>query len=233
MKHSLNRTIIPSYLLDQLYQESQCPNLKSTLMHTNALMNKHNYDEDLNQLPHSFFSSTRPKANYERIIRDAKGQFEIPDHAHSKAPICYQINLALENQNIKPHIVHMPHEDYEIIMVEGNINYRDNAAKIVYDSIGHVRSFYKEVLGIDKMFGCDAHINAVIHFGDSFANAFWNSQAIYFGDGDNKYFNPFYNDIDVIAHELTHGLITFTTRFFIILSLVRLMNQLQISSASW
>ncbi|MEQ5126938.1 M4 family metallopeptidase [Providencia alcalifaciens] len=78
----------------------------------------------------------------------------------------------------------------------------------VFAAIGLIRSFLKEKLNIDQMFGCDADINAVIHYDKNYSNAFWNSQAIFFGDGDGTVFGPFYNDIDIIAHELAHGYIS-------------------------
>src|SRR5204863_3629678 len=36
-------------------------------------------------------------------------------------------------------------------------------------------------------------------------NAFWNGQQMVFGDGDGVIFNRFTRSIDVIGHELTHG----------------------------
>ncbi|GAB1441018.1 hypothetical protein MASR2M36_38030 [Providencia sp.] len=70
-----------------------------------------------------------------------------------------------------------------------------------------------EKLNIDHIVGCAADINAIIHYGTNYANAFWNSQAIFFGDGDGINFGPFYNDIDIIAHELSHGYISSKANF--------------------
>lgn len=43
-----------------------------------------------------------------------------------------------------------------------------------------------------------------IHFGQSFANAFWNGETVSLGDGDQWNFYPLTSP-DVIAHEFTHG----------------------------
>ncbi|CAD6445343.1 0e315afa-a40b-46f6-a4e7-968684a287d9 [Sclerotinia trifoliorum] len=43
-----------------------------------------------------------------------------------------------------------------------------------------------------------------------FNNAFWNGREISFGDGDGDLFTNFTDKIDIIAHELTHGVIQLT-----------------------
>jgi Zn-dependent metalloprotease len=48
-------------------------------------------------------------------------------------------------------------------------------------------------------------IDSTVHFGDGFSNAHWNGRQMIYGDGDGKYFRRFTSAIDVIAHELTHG----------------------------
>ena len=52
-----------------------------------------------------------------------------------------------------------------------------------------------------------------VHFREDpripFCNAFWDGTQMIFGDGDGKYFDSFTTDIDIVAHELTHGIIDF------------------------
>jgi len=48
-------------------------------------------------------------------------------------------------------------------------------------------------------------MNASVHFGNKYDNAFWNGQQMVFGDGDGTLFNRFTVSLDVIGHELTHG----------------------------
>lgn len=213
MSHILGRSYLPPYLVDQMYQGSPSSNMKSALLHANELMSKAYSIEDKELLKTLFINSARPGNNYERIIRDAEQNDEFPGHAHSDLPICSRSDLSLDDKIPNPNVLHMPHEDYQIIMKEGDIVAPSNAARIVYESVGKVRSFYKEKLGIDKLFGCDSQINAVIHYGKDYPNAFWNSQAIFFGDGDRLYTRAFYNDIDIIGHELSHAFVTFTTDF--------------------
>jgi Zn-dependent metalloprotease len=46
---------------------------------------------------------------------------------------------------------------------------------------------------------------ASVHFGKSYDNAYWDGERMVFGDGDGQLFNRFTIAIDVIGHELTHG----------------------------
>ena len=46
---------------------------------------------------------------------------------------------------------------------------------------------------------------ATVHFGDHYENAFWNGRQMVFGDGDGELFNRFTVSLDIIGHELAHG----------------------------
>ena len=48
-------------------------------------------------------------------------------------------------------------------------------------------------------------LDATVHYGADYDNAFWNGQQMVFGDGDGEIFNRFTIALDVIGHELTHG----------------------------
>ncbi|HHW4673486.1 MAG TPA: M4 family metallopeptidase, partial [Xylella fastidiosa subsp. pauca] len=43
-------------------------------------------------------------------------------------------------------------------------------------------------------------------YGKDYQNAFWNGHQMVFGDGDGEIFNRFTSAIDVVAHELSHGM---------------------------
>ena len=44
-----------------------------------------------------------------------------------------------------------------------------------------------------------------VHYGVKYMNAFWDGDEMTFGDGDGKIFVDFTKSLDVVAHELTHG----------------------------
>jgi Zn-dependent metalloprotease len=49
-------------------------------------------------------------------------------------------------------------------------------------------------------------LDATVHHRRNFNNAFWNGRQMVFGDGDGEIFQHFTKCLDVIAHELTHGI---------------------------
>ena len=53
-------------------------------------------------------------------------------------------------------------------------------------------------------------MEGVVHYGSKFNNAFWNGSRMMFGDGDGRLFKGFTKSLDVIGHELTHGVTEFT-----------------------
>ncbi|GAB4463544.1 MAG: M4 family metallopeptidase [Elainellaceae cyanobacterium] len=86
----------------------------------------------------------------------------------------------------------------------------DADVTIIHNYAGIVRDYFQNVMGrnsIDNL-GMDLILN--VHFGVRYLNAFWDGDEMTFGDGDGKIFTSFANSLDVVAHELTHGVIQFT-----------------------
>jgi bacillolysin len=55
--------------------------------------------------------------------------------------------------------------------------------------------------------GAGGSLAVVVHFGEGFANAFWDGSRAVFGDGDGVTVRrPLSSALDVVAHELVHGL---------------------------
>ena len=48
-------------------------------------------------------------------------------------------------------------------------------------------------------------LDATVHYGHLYDNAFWDGQQMVFGDGDGEVFERFTKSLSVIGHELTHG----------------------------
>ncbi len=48
-------------------------------------------------------------------------------------------------------------------------------------------------------------LDSTVHYGKDYDNAFWNGQEMVYGDGDGDLFRRFTVSLDVIGHELTHG----------------------------
>ncbi|HEX8406158.1 MAG TPA: M4 family metallopeptidase [Duganella sp.] len=82
----------------------------------------------------------------------------------------------------------------------------DVAVNQAYDGAGATYDFLREVLKRNSIDGKGARLDSTVHYQKNFNNAFWNGQQMVYGDGDGKLFLGFTGAIDVIAHELAHGL---------------------------
>lgn len=74
---------------------------------------------------------------------------------------------------------------------------------------GLVYDFYKTKLARNGINGQDAAIISTAHFGQNYANAFWDGNQMTYGDGDGVVLKSLAAGLDVIAHELTHGVTQF------------------------
>jgi Zn-dependent metalloprotease len=81
----------------------------------------------------------------------------------------------------------------------------DNSVNQAFNGLGATRQFYKDVHGRNSIDGRGLRLQGYVHRGTKYNNAFWDGQEMVFGDGDGKIFTDFTGSLDVIAHELTHG----------------------------
>ncbi len=86
----------------------------------------------------------------------------------------------------------------------------DPSVNRAFDGFGLTREFYAEVLGRNSIDDQGMRLDGYVHRGLRYNNAFWDGQAMVFGDGDGLVFTDFTGSIDVIAHELTHGVTEFS-----------------------
>jgi Zn-dependent metalloprotease len=94
---------------------------------------------------------------------------------------------------------------------EGDPATGDRAADEAYDGLGATYELYFEVFSRNSLDDKGMPLIASIHYGSQYDNAQWDGQQMLFGDGDGEYFNRFTLAIDVIGHELTHGVTQFTS----------------------
>jgi len=83
----------------------------------------------------------------------------------------------------------------------------DLAVNEAYDSTGATYDFYKEILGRNSVDGRGLKLESTVHSGRAPDNAFWNGSRMVFGDATvgGPFTGSFAGTIDVVAHELTHG----------------------------
>jgi Zn-dependent metalloprotease len=86
----------------------------------------------------------------------------------------------------------------------------DGSVNRAFDQLGTTRKFYSDVFARNSIDGFGMRLNGYVHYGRRFDNAFWDGQEMVFGDGDGRLFADFTLALDVVGHELTHG-VTQTT----------------------
>lgn len=88
---------------------------------------------------------------------------------------------------------------------EGQAPVGDVAVNEAYDGLGATFDFFAQAYDRNSIDDAGVALDATVHFGQDYNNAFWNSQQMVFGDGDGQLFNRFTASLDVIGHELAHG----------------------------
>jgi Zn-dependent metalloprotease len=82
---------------------------------------------------------------------------------------------------------------------------KDVAVNQAFDGAGATYDFYMQVLKRNSIDGKGLRLDSSVHYQKNFNNAFWDGRQMVYGDGDGKLFMNLTGAIDVIAHELTHG----------------------------
>ena len=81
----------------------------------------------------------------------------------------------------------------------------DAAVDEAFDGLGRTLDFYWSNFERNSIDDEGLPLDATVHYGDKYDNAFWDGRRMIFGDGDGELFNRFTIAVDIIGHELTHG----------------------------
>ncbi len=92
-----------------------------------------------------------------------------------------------------------------VVREEGDDPTGDDAVDEAYDGTGATFDMYWEQFDRDSIDGAGLPLRSTVHYGRDYDNAFWDGSQMIFGDGDGDVFNRFTIAVDVIGHELTHG----------------------------
>lgn len=93
----------------------------------------------------------------------------------------------------------------KLVRKEGDAATGDQDVNSAYDFAGVTRDFYKNVLNRNSIDGQGLDLILNVHYGVKYMNAYWDGDEMTFGDGDGTIFIGFDRSLDVVAHELTHG----------------------------
>jgi len=94
---------------------------------------------------------------------------------------------------------------------EGQPPTGDLATDEAYDGAGLTYDLYQNIYSRNSIDGSGLRMDSTVHYQKGYDNAFWNGSQMVYGDGDEdlppaqRLFNRFTISLDVIGHELTHG----------------------------
>ena len=91
------------------------------------------------------------------------------------------------------------------VRAEGEAATGDVAVTEAYDGLGSTWEMWSTAYGRDSLDGKGMPLLATVHYGRNYDNAFWDGSQMVFGDGDGVIFERFTQSLDVIGHELAHG----------------------------
>jgi len=105
-----------------------------------------------------------------------------------------------------------------VVRNEGDGPSADPAVNEAYDGSGVTYDLYHDIYQRNSIDDAGMRLDSTVHYQQGYDNAFWDGKQMVYGDGDEdlpveeRLFNRFTIAIDVIGHELTHGITQFEAR---------------------
>ena len=100
-----------------------------------------------------------------------------------------------------------------LVRGEGQDGGKDKNVDEAYDYSGVTYDFYDQVMKRNSVDDRGMRLDSSVHYredpSEEYDNAYWDGQQMVYGDGDGVYFDRFTKCLDVIGHELTHGVTQF------------------------
>lgn len=98
-----------------------------------------------------------------------------------------------------------------LVRSEGDHASSDPAINEAYDGSGITYDLFFDIFGRNSIDNKGLKLDSTVHFQKGYDNAFWDGKQMVYGDGDEdlpaaeRLFNRFTISLDIIGHELTHG----------------------------
>jgi hypothetical protein len=99
----------------------------------------------------------------------------------------------------------------KLVREEGSAPLGDPAVDEVYDALGITYGFFRAEFGRDSIDDRGMPLEAIVHYGVDYDNAFWNGRQMIFGDGDGKLFKRF-TGLDMVAKQFANGVVQATAK---------------------
>ncbi|MGM7680319.1 M4 family metallopeptidase [Microbacterium sp. A94] len=97
-----------------------------------------------------------------------------------------------------------------VVRSEGEAAVDDTTVNEAFDGLGATFELLLAAFERNSLDGLGARLDATVHYGIDYDNAFWDGERMVFGDGDGEVFQGFTGSLSVIGHELAHGVIQHT-----------------------
>lgn len=97
----------------------------------------------------------------------------------------------------------------KLVRSEGQDPSGNAAVDEAYDHSGITYDFYDQILNRNSLDNKGMTIVSSVNYGEEENNAYWDGHQMVYGNGDGKLFIRFTKSIEVVAHELTHGVVQF------------------------
>ncbi len=145
-----------------------------------------------------------------RAVRAFSGQMPAMMVSPSPARRKYRLVYDARGRDILPG---------RLVREEGEPKVADPAVNEAYDFSGDTFDFFHALFGRNSLDDAGMSLISSVHVGEAdgrdryqpMSNAFWDGSQMAYGDGDGKVFRGFTRSLDVVAHELAHGLQAFTS----------------------
>ncbi len=106
---------------------------------------------------------------------------------------------------IKTYTANNKNTETGTLVTSSTTTFTDKAAVSAHSYAEVVYNFYKNLFNRNSIDGNGMSIDSVVHYGSKYNNAYWNGYKMIYGDGDGSVFKALSGDLDVVAHEMTHG----------------------------
>lgn len=90
----------------------------------------------------------------------------------------------------------------------------DPIADAAFENAVVVQAFYADVFGQTSITGVGDALVSSVHYGHEINNAFWNGSQMVYGNGDGRNLLPFALSLEVVAHELSHAVMSAASNLF-------------------
>ncbi len=177
--------IIPPYMMEQLLRSTD-PEIRKRAEANVLLASRMKAAREVARTAPSLMAIRAPGGGKHRLLYDAKGTDSLPG---------------------------------VLVRSEGQPSGADPAVNEAFDHAGATYDFYSTLFKRNSLDDNGMTLVGTVHLAESdgaggyvpLDNAFWDGKQMAYGDGDNLIFQRFTRSLDVVGHELTHGVQSFTS----------------------